>query len=70
MDWLFDWWLHRIVLGAMAIAFFAMAVVFVRLMLNRKNKPRSIGFFVVSVVITIIGGLGAVWLMLMDSGIK
>jgi len=54
----------------MAIAFFVMAVVFVRLILNGKNKPRNIGFFVFSTVVVIIGGLGAIWLMFMDSGIK
>jgi hypothetical protein len=69
-NWLFDWWLHRIVLATMAIVFFVMAGVFVRFIFDRKYKPRSVGFFVASVVIMIIGGLGAVWLMLMDSGIK
>ena len=69
-DWLFDWWLHRIVLGAMAIAFFVMAGVFIRLLFVGKKQPRNIGFFIVSTVIVIIGGLGAVWLMIVDSGIK
>jgi hypothetical protein len=69
-DWLFDWWLHRIVLGAMAIAFFAMAGVYIRLIFSGGKQPRSIGFFIASTIIVIISGLGAVWLMIVDSGIK
>jgi hypothetical protein len=68
--WLFDWWLHRIVLGTMAIAFFVMAGVFARYIFVGKYKPPSVGFFVVSTIIAVIGGLGAVWLMLMDNGIR
>ena len=54
----------------MAIAFFAMAGVYIRLIFGGGKQPRSIGFFIVSTIIVIISGLGAVWLMIVDSGIR
>ncbi|MGP0093165.1 MAG: hypothetical protein ACLPKB_24970 [Xanthobacteraceae bacterium] len=69
-DGSFYWWLHRIILSALAIAFFVTAGVFIRYIFTGTYRPRSALFFVVSTVIVIVGGLGAMWLMLTDSGIR